>query len=109
LGGRERLATGSPADWSAEGSMTRPRTIAGQAALSGMPPYVKRALGQTILTIEAEATAPYLEALREADQVLADLAAQDAGSDWDPTQKAGFVKRAQAAHQLAAPLLGRAE
>ena len=32
--------------------MTTPHTVAGQAALSGMRPYVKRALAQTILAIE---------------------------------------------------------
>ena len=50
--------------------MTTPRTVAGQAALSGMRPHVKRALAHTILAIEAEAIAPYVEALREADRVL---------------------------------------
>jgi hypothetical protein len=50
--------------------MTTPRTVAGQAALSGMRPHVKRALAQTILAIEDEAIAPYLTALREADRVL---------------------------------------
>ena len=73
-----------------------PRTIAGQAALSGMPPYVKRALGQTIRTIEEEAIRPYAEALREADRVLADVAAAPA---------ADLAERARAARELAAPLL----
>lgn len=45
--------------------MTTPRTVAGQAALSGMRPHLKRALGRTILAIETQAVAPYREALRE--------------------------------------------
>jgi len=85
--------------------MTTPRTVAGQAALSGMRPYVKRALGQTIVAIETEAVAPYLEALREADRVLESLAAQDATSTWDTPSRVDFVKRAEAAHRLLAPLL----
>jgi hypothetical protein len=85
--------------------MTTPRTVAGQAALSGMRPHVKRALAQTILTIEAEAIAPYLEALREADRVLESLAAQDATSTWDVPSRVDLVKRAEAAHRLVKPLL----
>ncbi len=37
--------------------MTTPRTVAGQAAISAMRPYVKRALAQTIVDIEDEAMA----------------------------------------------------
>lgn len=37
--------------------MTTPRTVAGQAAISAMRPYVKRALAQTIVAIEDEAMA----------------------------------------------------
>lgn len=85
--------------------MTTPRTVAGQAALSGMRPYVKRALGQTIVAIETEAIAPYLEALREADRVLASLAARDATSAWDLASRVDLVKRAEAAHRMAVPLL----
>ena len=85
--------------------MATPRTVAGQAALSGMRPYVKRALGRTITTIEAEAIAPYLDALRDADSVLAELAAWDAPSSGDAAARSDLVKRAEAAHQLATPLL----
>ena len=87
--------------------MAEPRTVAGQAALSGMRPYVKRALGQTILAIETEAAASYLEALREADRVLEALAAQDTDSVWDAAARADLVKRAEAARHLAKPLLAR--
>jgi hypothetical protein len=48
-----------------------------------MRPFVKRALAHTILAIEAEAIAPYVEALSEVDGVLEDLAAKDATSTWD--------------------------
>ena len=85
--------------------MTTPRTVAGQAVLSGMRPYVKRALAQTILAIEDEAIAPYVEALREADCVLESLAARDAVSTWDTPSRVDFVKRAEAAHRLVRPLL----
>jgi hypothetical protein len=85
--------------------MTTPRTVAGQAALSGMRPYVKRALGQTIVAIEKEAIAPYLAALREADRVLDSIAARDANSAWDMPAPVELVERAEAAHQLAKPLL----
>lgn len=44
--------------------MTTPRTLAGQAALSGMRPHLKRAFAHTVLSIEAEAAAPFLAALR---------------------------------------------
>ena len=87
--------------------MTTPRTVAGQAALSGMRPYVKRALAHTILAIEAAAVAPYAEALREADRVLEFLAAQDASSTWDGPSRADFVTRAEAAHRLVRPLLAQ--
>lgn len=89
--------------------MTTPRTIAGQAALSGMRPYLKRALAPTILAIEAGAIAPYVEALREADRVLEDLAARDATSAWSISSRVDLVKRAEAAHHLARPLLAQCE
>ena len=85
--------------------MAEPRTVAGQAALSGMRPYVKRALGQTILAIETEAAAPYLAALRDADGVLEAIAAQGADSPWDAAAQADLVRRAEAARNLARPLL----
>ncbi len=87
--------------------MTTPRTVAGQAALSGMRPHVKRALAHTILAIEAEAIAPYVEALREADRVLESIAAKDATSTWDIRSRVDFVKRADAAHRLVRPLLAQ--
>lgn len=89
-----------------EGGMTTPRTVAGQAALSGMPPYVKRALGQTILAIEAEAVAPCLETLLEVDRFLEYLAARDVTSTWDLSARVDVVTRAEAARQLIRPLLG---
>ena len=84
--------------------MTTPRTIAGQAALSGTRPHVRRWLAQTISTIEEEAIRPYVDALRAADRVLAALAA---GGEAAPSEIdwAGLVGRAAAAHRLAAPLL----
>lgn len=87
--------------------MAEPRTVAGQAALSGMRPYVKRALGQTIVAIETEAAAPYLEALREADRVLAAIAAQGPAPTWDTATRTDLVRRAEAARHLAKPLLAK--
>ena len=87
--------------------MTTPRTVAGQAALSGMRPYVKRALAQTILAIETQAVAPYLEALREADRVLETLAATDPTSAWDLSARVDAVAQAEAAHRLARLLLAQ--
>lgn len=85
--------------------MAEPRTIAGRAALSAMRPYVKRALGQTVLAIEAEAIASYVAALREADRVLEDLATRDAASTWDSDSRFDLVERAAAAHRLVRELL----
>ena len=87
--------------------MTTPRTVAGQAVLSGMRHHVKRALAQTILAIEAEAIAPYVEALRDADRVLESLAARDATSTWDIPSRVDFVKRAEAAHRRVRLLLAQ--
>jgi hypothetical protein len=70
-----------------------------------MRPFVKRALAQTILAIEAEAIAPYVEALRDADHVLESLAAADGASTWDRPSRVDFVKRAEAVHRLVMPLL----
>ena len=81
-----------------EGGMASPRTIAGQAAISALRPHLKRALGPTILRIEAEAVAPYLDALREPDRVLAAIAASAARAD--PS-----VRQAEAAHRRLAALL----
>lgn len=86
----------------ARASMTTPRTIAGQAAISAMRPYIKRALGRTIFDIEREAIAPYLEALREADRVLEEILASGAAE----IRPAGdLAQRAEAARRLAMPLL----
>lgn len=87
--------------------MTTPRTVAGQAVLSGMRPYVKRAFAHTILAIEAEAIAPYVEALREADRVLESLATKDATSMWDIPSRVDLLKRAEAAHRLVTFLLAQ--
>jgi hypothetical protein len=88
-----------------ERQMTTPRTVAGQAALSATKPWVRRALGPTIVSIETEAAAPYVEALRRADRVLESLAMRDATSDWDTSSKAGLVARAEAAHRLVGQVL----
>jgi len=80
--------------------MTTPRTIAGQAALSGMRPYMKRALGRAIVRIESEAAAPYRAALAEADQVLAELTA---GAGASPA--VDLVKRVEALREMARLLL----
>jgi hypothetical protein len=87
--------------------MTTPRTVAGQAAMSGMRPHVKRALAQTIVAIEDEAIAPYLRALREADGVLAALAAMDDGAPSDVGSMADLHERAAAARRMAEPLLAQ--
>lgn len=85
--------------------MTTPRTVSGQAWLSGTRPFVKRALAQTIVAIEEEAIAPYAEALREADRVLGSIAAKDPASTWDEPSKIELIKSAEAAHQMANLLL----
>lgn len=86
--------------------MTEPRTVAGRAAISAMRPFVRRALAQTIVSIEDEAAAPYLEALREADRVLeAVTEAVTTGG----TAPADLATRAAAARRLAAPLLATPE
>jgi hypothetical protein len=87
--------------------MTMPRTVSGQAAISALRPHVKRALTPTILAIEAEAIAPYLSALQEADRVLESLAARDATAPWDAPTRADLVQRAEATRGLTAPLLAQ--
>jgi hypothetical protein len=87
--------------------MTTPRTIAGQAALSGTRPYMKRALGRTILRIETEALTPYREALAQADRLLEEIAAMDATSAWETPARADLVVRARAAHESVGPLLAQ--
>lgn len=85
--------------------MTTPRTVAGQAALSGKRPHVKRALAQTIASIEAEAIAPYMEALREADRVLESIAADGTSAALDDAWKVDIVRRAEAVHRLVGRLI----
>ena len=74
--------------------MATPRTISGQAALSALRPHIRRALEPTILAIEAEAIAPWAEAIGQTDQVLAALARLDPGSDWDVEMRRDLVRRA---------------
>ena len=85
--------------------MTTPRTIAGQAALSGMRTYMKRAFGRAIVRIEMEAVAPYLVALAEADQVLEALTSPDRAPISGAPSEIELVSRAKAARDLARPLL----
>jgi len=85
--------------------VTTPRTIAGQAALSGMQPWIKRALGQTIIAIEDEAVIPHQAALREVDLLLADIAALDTAAEWGSDARAEIVGRAKAARRLVEPLI----
>lgn len=87
--------------------MTTPRTVAGQAWLSGTRPFVRRALTQTIVAIQDEAIAPYAEALRDVDRALESLAARDR----DPTRRnhRGSIStsRRRGAHRLAGLLLAQ--
>lgn len=85
--------------------MTTPRTVAGQAAISALRPHLKRALAPTILAIEAQAAAPCLEALRQADRMLADLAGRDPAKPWDAADRMDLVMRARAARALLEGLL----
>ena len=85
--------------------MTEPRTTAGQAWLSGTRPYVRRALAQTILMIEAEAVAPYANALLAADAVLERLAALHETATWDDTTRRDLVQQAEAARRVMEPLV----
>lgn len=87
--------------------MHEPRTISGQASLSATRPHLKRAFAPTIRAIEAEAVAPYAQALKEADRVLADLAARDPALSWDAAARTTLVRRAEAAHQLVSALLAQ--
>jgi hypothetical protein len=85
---------------------TEPRTISGRAWLSGMRPHHRRAAMPLIVSIESEAVSPFLDALREADAVLADLAALDhANADADLMR--ALVDRARVAHDRARTLLDR--
>jgi hypothetical protein len=85
--------------------MTTPRTIAGQAALSALRPHVKRALAPTMLAIEAQAIAPFLQALKEADRVLEDLGSRDHAANWDGATRAELVQRAKSARRRTTPML----
>jgi hypothetical protein len=86
--------------------MPTPRTVHGQAWLSGTRPHVRRALEQTIVDIEDEAVAPYAEALREADRLLESLAAMDPTTTWSESSRVDLVKEAEATHQVVKQLLG---
>jgi hypothetical protein len=86
--------------------MTEPRTISGRAAISALRPHFRRAIGGTILAIEAEAIAPYVTALREADLLLVELAARNAVLPWDEAARTDLVARADAAHQRVRALFG---
>ncbi|HSM37828.1 MAG TPA: hypothetical protein VK838_00720 [Candidatus Limnocylindrales bacterium] len=85
---------------------TTPRTISGQALLSGLRPHVKRGFGPTVLAIETEAAAPYADALAEAERVLADLAARDPAQAWEEATRADLVERARLALDLTRALPG---
>ena len=79
--------------------MTAPRTIAGQAALSAMRPQLRRALAHTVVAIETEAMAPYVEALRELVE-LDDRRRVAAGADaaWALAKDRARALLAQAPH-----------
>ena len=81
-----------------------PRTIAGQAWLSGMRPHHRRAATPLILSIEAEAARPALAALLEADAVLSELAAIEPDRVDDEIVRE-LIERARAAHEHAANVL----
>ena len=66
---------------------------------------VTRALAQTILAIEAEAIAPHVEALQEADGVLENLAARGPSATWDAPLTVDIVRRAEVAHRMLRSLL----
>jgi hypothetical protein len=86
------------------GPQPEPRTIAGRAWLSGMRPPHRRAAAPLVASIEREAAAPYLEALRQADAVLGGLVAIDPARA-DGEALARLVEGAGAARELARPLL----
>ena len=85
--------------------MTEPRTISGQAAVASLRPHLKRALGQSIVRVENEAIAPFLGALREADDVLEAIASLDPTAPADPAGREELIARARATHRLVAALL----
>jgi hypothetical protein len=89
--------------------MTTPRTVSGQAAISALRPHLKRALAPTIIAIEAEAIAPCLAALREADAVLESLAASDPTESWDLATRCDLVARARSAHDELTSLLAHGD
>jgi hypothetical protein len=70
-----------------------------------MQPWIKRALGQTIVAIEDEAVIPHQAALREVDVLLAAIAATDPAGDWGSDARAEIVERAKAARRLVEPLI----
>jgi hypothetical protein len=88
-----------------EREATMPRTIAGQAALSTLRPQLRQALAPTIVSIEVQAVEPYVAALRDADQVLATVAALDASTPLDDAVRAELVVQAGSVHRQLAALL----
>jgi len=95
--------------------MTEPRTISGQAAVASLRPHLKRALGQSIVRVENEAIAPFLGALREADEILAAMAdldpaamdpvGREGAAGGDTATRAELIARARAIHRLVAGLI----
>jgi len=81
-----------------------PRTISGQAWLSGMRPHHRRAATPLVVSIEAEAARPALAALLEADGVLAQLAAIDPDRVNQEAVRE-LIQRAREAHEHAADVL----
>lgn len=84
-----------------------PRTISGQALISGLRPHLKRAFAPTVLAIESEAAAPYRRALAEAADLLADLAARDPAAAWGDEGPA-LIERASTIHGRVRTLLDEA-
>ena len=52
-----------------------PRTISGRAWSSGLRPHLRRAVSATIVAIEDEAVKPYVEVMRDAQELAVDLRA----------------------------------
>ena len=86
------------------GPQPEPRTISGRAWVSGMRLHHRRGATPTVLAIEREAAAPYLDALRHADAVLGALVAIDPARP-DGEALARLVEGAGAARELTRPLL----
>lgn len=86
-------------------AVTEPRTISGQAAVASLRPHLKRALGQSIVRVETEAIAPFLGALREADEILAAVADMDPAVRGDAAPRLELIRRAGAIHRLVSGLI----